>query len=73
MVSSWTEDSGVGRFSNGTKKTGLERLHYRRVFCANEMKDFPVFKELNLTARKMLRWKGVSAKGTQYDAEHGHW
>lgn len=69
VVPSRLDDIEVRRFCQATRKTGLERLYYWRVFCEDAMVDYPVLKYLELMARDTLTWKVVSAKVVWYDAE----
>lgn len=68
MIGSGVE--GVGRrvlCQSRTRKIA-ERFYYRSVFREDEVVEWSEVEELELKAKKIMRWKAVCQKLTSYDA-----
>lgn len=62
IVQSEMENLVIRKLRQGRTKNNAKVSHYRRVFCGDQMLEYPVLKEPELTARKTVLWEAVSKK-----------
>lgn len=68
MVGCEVDDVRIQRFRQDSKKMGIKRFYFKRLFHSDEVLMYLLFEELELTAREMPGWKKMIKNVTLYDA-----